>query len=180
MSKGREKETSSLVEHLVFVNKVSKVVKGGRKFSFAALVVVGDKKGRVGFGTGKAKEVGDARVKAYEAAKRSMVRIALKEGRTLHHDSHGSFGAANVVVRSAPSGTGVIAGGPMRAVFESLGVHDVVAKSVGTSNPYNMVAATFDALQNIDSPKYVAEKRGKAVSEIVKRRNSALDSSAVA
>lgn len=164
---------SEFVEKLVSINRVAKVVKGGRRFGFAALVIVGDGRGRVGFGAGKAREVPEAIRKATEKAKASLIRVPLREGRTLHHDVKGRFGAGRVVLRPAPPGTGVIAGGPMRAVFESLGVQDVVSKSVGTSNPYNMIKATFDALQEIQSPKDVAAKRGKKVSDIVGRREVA-------
>lgn len=150
-----------LVEKLVHVNRVAKTVKGGRTMSFAAVVVVGDQKGRIGFGTGKAAEVPEAIVKATNEAKKNMIRIPLREGRTLHHDVAGRFGAGKVVLRTAPAGTGVIAGGPMRAVFEVLGVQDVVAKSLGSNNPYNMIKATFAALQTINSPRMVATKRGK-------------------
>ena len=152
------------------INRVAKVVKGGRRFGFAALVVVGDQKGRVGFGHGKAREVPEAIRKATEAAKRGLVKVPLREGRTLHHDVRGQHGAGKVVLRAAPPGTGIIAGGPMRAVFETLGIQDVVAKSLGSSNPYNMVRATFDALRHEDSPRGVAARRGKKVSEIVSRR----------
>jgi small subunit ribosomal protein S5 len=165
-----DREDSEFVEKLVHINRVAKVVKGGRRFGFAALAIVGDGKGRVGFGQGKAREVPEAIRKATEAAKKSLVRVPLREGRTLHHDSHGHHGAGKVLIRSAPAGTGIIAGGPMRAVFESLGIQDVVAKSTGTSNPYNMVRATFDALQSQVSPRQVAAKRGKKVGEIVARR----------
>ncbi|MGE3693433.1 MAG: 30S ribosomal protein S5 [Novosphingobium sp.] len=158
-----------LIEKLVHINRVSKTVKGGKRFGFAALVVVGDGKGRVGFGHGKAREVPEAITKATAAAKKKMVRVPLKEGRTLHHDGKGRFGAGKVNVRSAPAGTGIIAGGPMRAVFEGLGVADVVAKSVGTSNPYNMVRATFDALTTQTSPKSVAQRRGKKVADLLGR-----------
>jgi small subunit ribosomal protein S5 len=158
------------VDKLVHINRVAKVVKGGKRFGFAALVVVGDQKGRVGFGHGKAREVPEAVRKATEAAKKSLVRIPLREGRTLHHDVYGRHGAGKVVLRPAPVGTGIIAGGPLRAVFDALGVHDVVAKSVGTSNPYNMVRATFDALKQQASPKMVANKRGKSVAEILSAR----------
>ncbi len=168
-SKSRD-EGSDLIDKLVSVNRVSKTVKGGRRFGFAALVVVGDGKGRVGYGTGKAKEVSDAMKKALDDAKKSMVRIPLREGRTIHHDAHGHYGAGKVMIRTAPTGTGIIAGGPMRAVFEALGVQDVVAKSVGTSNPHNMLKATFNALEGIRSPRAVAAKRGKKVGEIVERR----------
>ena len=158
-----------LIEKLVHINRVSKTVKGGKRFGFAALVVVGDGKGRVGFGHGKAREVPEAITKATAAAKKKMVRVPLKEGRTLHHDGKGHFGAGKVNVRSAPAGTGIIAGGPMRAVFESLGVADVVAKSIGTSNPYNMIRATFDALGTQTSPKSVAQRRGKKVADLLGR-----------
>ena len=151
------------------INRVSKTVKGGKRFGFAALVVVGDGKGRVGFGHGKAREVPEAITKATASAKKKMVRVPLKEGRTLHHDGKGRFGAGKVNVRSAPAGTGIIAGGPMRAVFESLGVADVVTKSVGTSNPYNMIRATFDALTDQTSPKSVAQRRGKKVADLLGR-----------
>jgi small subunit ribosomal protein S5 len=162
-----------LIEKLVHINRVSKTVKGGKRFGFAALVVVGDGKGRVGFGHGKAREVPEAITKATAAAKKKMVRIPLKEGRTLHHDGKGRFGAGKVNLRSAPAGTGIIAGGPMRAVFESLGVHDVVTKSVGTSNPYNMIRATFDALTDQTSPKSVAQRRGKKVADLLGRGGAA-------
>jgi len=158
-----------LIEKLVHINRVSKTVKGGKRFGFAALVVVGDGKGRVGFGHGKAREVPEAITKATASAKKKMVRVPLKEGRTLHHDGKGRFGAGRVNVRSAPAGTGIIAGGPMRAVFESLGVADVVTKSVGTSNPYNMIRATFDALVTQTSPKSVAQRRGKKVADLLGR-----------
>jgi small subunit ribosomal protein S5 len=164
-----EEQGEELIEKLVHINRVSKTVKGGKRFGFAALVVVGDGKGRVGFGHGKAREVPEAITKATAAAKKKMLRVPLKEGRTLHHDGRGHFGAGNVSVRSAPAGTGIIAGGPMRAVFESLGVHDVVTKSVGTSNPYNMIRATFDALANQSSPKSVAQRRGKKVTDLLNR-----------
>lgn len=157
------------VEKLVHINRVSKTVKGGKRFGFAALVVVGDAKGRVGFGHGKAREVPEAISKATAAAKKAMVRVPLKEGRTLHHDGKGHFGAGKVTLRSAPAGTGIIAGGPMRAVFESLGVADVVTKSVGTSNPYNMIRATFAALTEQTSPKSVAQRRGKKVADLLRR-----------
>jgi len=157
------------VEKLVHINRVSKTVKGGKRFGFAALVVVGDGKGRAGFGHGKAREVPEAISKATAAAKKAMIRVALKEGRTLHHDGKGHFGAGKVTLRSAPAGTGIIAGGPMRAVFESLGVADVVTKSVGTSNPYNMIRATFAALTEQTSPKSVAQRRGKKVADLLRR-----------
>jgi len=166
---GDEEGGEELIEKLVHINRVSKTVKGGKRFGFAALVVVGDGKGRVGFGKGKAREVPEAITKATAAAKRAMVRVPLKEGRTLHHDGRGHFGAGKVNVRSAPAGTGIIAGGPMRAVFESLGVADVVTKSVGTSNPYNMIRATFDALVSQTSPKSVAQRRGKKVADLLGR-----------
>ena len=165
----REEEGEELIEKLVHINRVSKTVKGGKRFGFAALVVVGDGKGRAGFGHGKAREVPEAISKATAAAKKAMVRVPLKDGRTLHHDGLGHFGAGRVTVRTAPAGTGIIAGGPMRAVFESLGVADVVTKSVGTSNPYNMIRATFDALGNQSSPKSVAQRRGKKVADLLGR-----------
>jgi small subunit ribosomal protein S5 len=166
----REERDSEFVDKLVHINRVAKVVKGGRRFGFAALVVVGDQKGRVGFGHGKAREVPEAIRKATEMAKKTLIRVPLREGRTLHHDVAGRHGAGRVVLRSAPPGTGIIAGGPMRAVFETVGMQDVVAKSIGTSNPYNMVRATFDALKNEASPRSVAARRGKKVSDIVARR----------
>ena len=159
-----------LIEKLVHINRVSKTVKGGKRFGFAALVVVGDGKGRVGFGHGKAREVPEAIAKATAAAKKAMIRVPLRDGRTLHHDGFGHFGAGKVYVRSATQGTGIIAGGPMRAVFESLGVADVVTKSVGTNNPYNMIRATFAALSEQDSPKSVAQRRGKKVADLLARR----------
>jgi small subunit ribosomal protein S5 len=165
----REEEDDGIIEKLVHINRVSKTVKGGKRFGFAALVVVGDGQGRVGFGHGKAREVPEAISKASAAARKHMIRVALKEGRTLHHDGKGRFGAGKVTVRSAPPGTGIIAGGPMRAVFESLGVADVVTKSVGTSNPYNMIRATFDALLDQSSPKSVAQRRGKKVADLLAR-----------
>jgi small subunit ribosomal protein S5 len=167
-----------LIDKLVSINRVAKVVKGGRRFSFAALVVVGDGKGRVGFGHGKAREVPEAIRKATDQAKRTMIRVPLREGRTLHHDVKGRFGAGRVVLRAAPAGTGIIAGGPMRAVFETMGVQDVVAKSVGTQNPYNMVKATFAALDHCMSPRAVAARRGKKVGEIVSRRDSGVSAAA--
>lgn len=166
----REDRDSEFVDKLVHINRVAKVVKGGRRFGFAALVVVGDQKGRVGFGHGKAREVPEAIRKATESAKRNLLKVPLREGRTLHHDVRGQHGAGKVILRAAPPGTGIIAGGPMRAVFETLGIQDVVAKSLGSSNPYNMVRATFDALRHEDSPRGVAARRGKKVSEIVSRR----------
>src|SRR6266852_5253232 len=166
----REERESEFTDKLVHINRVAKVVKGGRRFGFAALVVVGDQKGRVGFGHGKAREVPEAIRKATEAAKRAMIRVPLREGRTLHHDVQGRHGAGKVVVRAAAPGTGIIAGGPMRAVFETLGVQDVVAKSLGSSNPYNMVRATFDALKHQDSPRSVAARRNIKVSTLQSRR----------
>ncbi|HWI87110.1 MAG TPA: 30S ribosomal protein S5 [Sphingomonas sp.] len=165
----REEGGEELVEKLVHINRVSKTVKGGKRFGFAALVVVGDGSGRVGFGHGKAREVPEAISKATAAAKKAMIRVPLKDGRTLHHDGLGHFGAGRVTVRSAPAGTGIIAGGPMRAVFESLGVHDVVTKSVGTSNPYNMIRATFEALREQTSPRSVAQRRGKKIADLLRR-----------
>ncbi len=168
---GRQDERDSeFVDKLVHINRVAKVVKGGRRFGFAALVVVGDQRGRVGFGHGKAREVPEAIRKATEAAKHEMIRVPLREGRTLHHDVNGRHGAGKVVLRAAPAGTGIIAGGPMRAVFETLGIQDIVAKSIGTSNPYNMVRATFDALRRQDSPRGVAGRRGLKVSVLQSRR----------
>src|SRR3954465_1811855 len=166
----RDNRDGEFLDKLVHINRVAKVVKGGKRFGFAALVVVGDQKGRVGFGHGKAREVPEAVRKATEGAKRSLIRVPLREGRTLHHDVDGRWGAGKVVLRAAPPGTGIIAGGPMRAVFESLGVQDVVAKSKGSSNPYNMVRATFDALNKQASPRSVAGRRGKKVSEVLRRR----------
>jgi small subunit ribosomal protein S5 len=168
--KSDEDGGEELVEKLVHINRVSKTVKGGKRFGFAALVVVGDGKGRAGFGHGKAREVPEAISKATAAAKKAMVRVPMREGRTLHHDGMGHFGAGRVYVRSAPAGTGIIAGGPMRAVFESLGVADVVTKSVGTSNPYNMIRATFEALGEQTSPKSVAQRRGKKIADLMGRR----------
>lgn len=167
----RDNRDSEFVDKLVHINRVAKVVKGGRRFGFAALVVVGDQKGRVGFGHGKAREVPEAIRKATEAARHAMIQVPLREGRTLHHDVSGRHGAGRVHVRAAPAGTGIIAGGPMRAVFETLGVQDVVAKSIGSSNPYNMVRATFDALKHEDSPRGVAARRGIKVSTLQSRRN---------
>ena len=168
----REREEApEFADRLVAINRVSKTVKGGKRFGFAALVVVGDGKGRVGFGHGKAREVPEAISKATASAKKAMVRVPLKDGRTLHHDGNGHFGAGRVTLRSAPQGTGIIAGGPMRAVLESLGVQDVVAKSTGSSNPYNMVRATFEALKAQNSPRSVAAKRGMKVAELVDRRH---------
>ena len=161
-----------LQERVVEINRVAKVVKGGRRFAFAALVVVGDQKGRVGYGAGKAREVPEAIRKATDRAKRAMIRVPMKEGRTLHHDVQGHFGAGSVVLRSAAAGTGIIAGGPMRAVFETLGIGDVVAKSLGSRNPHNMVKATFDALQRCASPRSVAARRGKKVSDLLGKRDA--------
>ena len=170
MSKSN-KNSSDLIEKVVSVNKVSKTVKGGKNFSFAVLVVVGDKKGRVGFGKGKAKEVADAKNKAFESARKSLVKISLKEGRTIHHDVDGKFCSARVNIRTAPVGTGVIAGGAMRSIFECAGISDVVSKSLGTSNPYNMVWATFKAFGKLLSPRNVADRRSKDISDIIKKRN---------
>jgi small subunit ribosomal protein S5 len=167
---GREERDSEFVDKLVHINRVAKVVKGGKRFGFAALVVIGDQKGRVGFGHGKAREVPEAIRKATESAKRNLTRVALREGRTLHHDIAGRHGAGRVYLRAAPAGTGIIAGGPMRAVFETLGIQDVVAKSIGSSNPYNMVRATFDALKHQDSPRSVAARRNIKVSTLQGRR----------
>ena len=164
---------SEFIDRLVHINRVAKVVKGGRRFGFAALVVVGDQKGRVGFGHGKAREVPEAIRKATEQAKRQMIRVPLREARTLHHDVAGRHGAGRVILRAAEAGTGIIAGGPMRAVFETLGINDIVAKSQGTANPYNMVRATFDALKRVDSPRSVAARRGLKVSELQARRGEA-------
>ena len=166
----REERDGEFVDKLVHINRVAKVVKGGRRFGFAALVIVGDQKGRAGFGHGKAREVPEAIRKETEAAKRAMIRVPLREGRTLHHDVTGRHGAGRVHLRAAPAGTGIIAGGPMRAVFETLGMQDVVAKSLGSSNPYNMVRATFDALAREDSPRAVAARRNLKVSTIQSRR----------
>ena len=169
---GQDDGGEELIEKLVHINRVSKTVKGGKRFGFAALVVVGDGKGRVGFGHGKAREVPEALSKATASAKKAMVRVPLKDGRTLHHDGNGHFGAGRVTLRSAPQGTGIIAGGPMRAIFESLGVADVVTKSVGTSNPYNMIRATFEALGEQTSPKSVAQRRGKKIADLLGRGGS--------
>ncbi|MFZ4761619.1 MAG: 30S ribosomal protein S5 [Alphaproteobacteria bacterium] len=168
----KEREDSDLIEKLVSINRVAKVVKGGRRFGFAALVVVGDGRGRVGAGSGKAKEVPEAIKKATDQAKKSMVKVPLREGRTLHHDLKGAFGAGSVVLRAAPSGTGIIAGGPMRSVFEALGIQDVVAKSIGSSNPHNMVKATLDAFSILSTPRAVASRRGKKISDILGRREN--------
>src|SRR5437667_11440611 len=171
----REREESEFTDKLVHINRVAKVVKGGRRFGFAALVVVGDEKGRVGFGHGKAREVPEAIRKATDAAKRNLIRVPLREGRTLHHDVDGRHGAGKVHLRAAPPGTGIIAGGPMRAVFDTLGMQDVVAKSLGSSNPYNMVRATFDALKHQDSPRSVAARRSLKVSTLQSRRREGGD-----
>ncbi len=180
--RGREDRDrdSEFTDKLVHINRVAKVVKGGRRFGFAALVVVGDQKGRVGFGHGKAREVPEAIRKATDAAKRDMIRVPLREGRTLHHDVSGRWGAGKVLLRAAPPGTGIIAGGPMRAVFETLGMQDVVAKSQGSSNPYNMVRATFEALKNQTSPRSVAARRGMKVSALQARRRDAVGDVAAA
>ncbi|MGB3722096.1 MAG: 30S ribosomal protein S5 [Pacificimonas sp.] len=170
--RGGDDTGEELIEKLVHINRVSKTVKGGKRFGFAALVVVGDGKGRAGFGHGKAREVPEAINKATAAAKKAMVRVPLRDGRTLHHDGYGRFGAGKVHVRSAPQGTGIIAGGPMRAIFESLGVADVVTKSVGTSNPYNMIRATFEALADQYSPKMVAQRRGKKIADLIGQRDN--------
>src|SRR5271154_2502395 len=175
--RGRERERDrepddGIIDKLVTINRVAKVVKGGRRFAFAALVVVGDQKGRVGYGAGKAREVPEAIRKATERAKKGMIRVPMKEGRTLHHDVEGHFGAGHVVLRSATAGTGIIAGGPMRAVFETLGIGDVVAKSLGSRNSHNMVKATFNALQRCASPRTVATRRGKKVSDLLGKRDA--------
>ena len=175
----REERDSEFVDKLVAINRVAKVVKGGRRFGFAALVVVGDQKGRVGFGHGKAREVPEAIRKATESAKRDLIFVPLRDGRTLHHDVPGRHGAGKVLLRSAPAGTGFIAGGPMRAVFETLGVHDVVAKSTGSSNPYNMVRATFDALKNQVHPKDIAAQRGIKYATLQARRAQSTGGAAV-
>ena len=168
----QDREGSEYIDRLVSINRVSKTVKGGRRFAFAALVVVGDGKGKIGYGTAKAKEVQDAVKKATEGAKKSMIRVPLRESRTLHHDVKGRFGAGRIMLRSAPAGTGIIAGGPMRAIFEALGVHDVVAKSTGTSNPHNMVKATFATLTLMNSPKSIAARHSMKVGEVVERRET--------
>ena len=174
----RNREDSDLVEKLVGINRVAKVVKGGRRFGFAAIVIVGDQRGRVGHGAGKAREVPEAIRKATEQAKRQMIRVALRDGRALHHDIEGRHGAGRVVMRSAPAGTGIIAGGPMRAVLEMLGVQDVVSKSIGSQNPYNMIRATMDSLLKEQSPRNVAQRRGKKVADILPKREDAADTSA--
>ena len=167
--RNEREETPEFADRLVAINRVSKTVKGGKRFGFAALVVVGDQKGRVGFGKGKAKEVPEAIRKATEQAKRKMIRVPLREGRTLHHDIEGRHGAGKVIMRTAPEGTGIIAGGPMRAVFEMLGVKDVVSKSIGSQNPYNMIRATIDGLKGEASPRQVAARRGKKVADILRK-----------
>ena len=168
MKPKKVQNSDGLKEKVVHINRVAKVVKGGRRFGFAAIVVVGDLRGKVGYGTGKAKEVPEAIKKATDDAKKNMVKVPMKEGRTLHHDMKGHYGAGRVVLRSAPSGTGIIAGGPMRAVFETLGVQDVVAKSIGTSNPHNMIKATFDALLNLRSPLTISRQRGISLDKVFK------------
>ena len=175
----RDRDGDDLIDKLVTINRVAKVVKGGRRFAFAALVVVGDQKGRVGYGAGKAREVPEAIRKATERAKRTMIRVPMKEGRTLHHDATGHYGAGNVILRSAEAGTGIIAGGPMRAVFETLGIGDVVAKSLGSRNPHNMVKATFNALERCASPRSVANRRGKKVSDILGKREGVVETADV-
>ncbi len=172
-------ENPEFQDRLVAINRVSKTVKGGKRFGFAALVVVGDQKGRVGYGKGKAREVPEAIRKATEQAKRQMIRVPLREGRTLHHDMNGRHGAGKVVMRTAPAGTGIIAGGPMRAVFEMLGVQDVVSKSIGTQNPYNMIRATIDGLQKETSPRMVAQRRGKKVADILPKSDAPAEAEAV-
>ncbi len=178
--RNEDREQSEIVDKLVAINRVAKVVKGGKNFAFAALVVVGDQKGRIGYGHGKAREVPEAIRKATEEAKKSMIRVPLREGRTLHHDTQGRWGAGKVIMRSAPAGTGVIAGGPMRAVFDVLGIRDVVAKSTGSSNPYNMVRATVDALKHQSSPRQIASKRGLKVQDIIARRTDGSGNAEVA
>ena len=174
------REEPELIERLVGINRVAKVVKGGRRFGFAALVVVGDGKGRVGYGSGKAKEVPEAIKKATDQAKREMIRIPLREGRTIHHDVKGREGAGRVLLRSAPAGTGIIAGGPMRAVFEAVGIQDIVSKAIGSNNPYSMVNATFAALKEMQSPRHVAGRRNRKVSDIVSNREAARTAGEVA
>lgn len=169
----RDRDMDEIVDKLVYVNRVAKTVKGGRRMAFAALVVVGDQRGRVGFASGKAREVPEAIRKATEKAKREMIRIPLREGRTLHHDVRGRYGAGEVVLRTAPAGTGIIAGGPMRAVFETMGIQDIVAKSIGSQNPHNMIKATFVALKTVNSPRMIAAKRGKKVGDVVAARDGA-------
>ena len=175
---GRDREDSEFAEKLVSINRVAKVVKGGRRFGFAALVVVGDRKGRVGYGSGKAREVPEAIRKATEQARKSMIRVPLREGRTLHHDIADGYGAGKVIMRAAKPGTGIIAGGPMRAIFEALGLQDIVAKSIGSSNPHNMIKATFAALTHVTSPRAVAARRGKKVAEVLGRREAEIQGQA--
>jgi small subunit ribosomal protein S5 len=170
----RDRDGDDIIDKLVTINRVAKVVKGGRRFSFAALVIVGDQKGRVGFGAGKAREVPEAIRKATERARKTMIRVPMKEGRTLHHDIEGRYGAGHVVLRAAPAGTGIIAGGPMRAVFETLGIGDVVAKSLGSRNPHNMIKATFEGLSRAASPRSVASRRGKKVADLFTRKEKDL------
>jgi len=177
---GDRDEENELKDKLVTINRVAKVVKGGRRFAFAAIVVIGDQRGRVGHGAGKAREVPEAIRKATEAAKRGLIRVPLRDGRTLHHDVNGRFGAGKVTLRAAPAGTGIIAGGPMRAVFETLGIKDIVAKSVGTSNPHNMIKATFVALEKLNSPRMVATRRGKKVGDLLGRRDGDTSAEATA
>lgn len=175
-----EREEPEMLERLVGINRVAKVVKGGRRFGFAALVVVGDGKGRVGHGHAKAKEVPEAIKKATEKAKRNMIRVPLREGRTIHHDVKGRHGAGKVLLRSAPQGTGIIAGGPMRAVFEAVGIQDIVSKAIGSNNPYSMINATFEALKDMQSPRHVAARRNQKVSDIVSQREASMKSASVA
>lgn len=176
----RRQEPKEFVEHLVSVRRVTKVVKGGKNMSFSALVVIGDQQGRVGYGSGKAKEVPDAIAKAVNSAKQRLIRVPLREGRTLHHNVKARAGAGKVVLRPAPAGTGVIAGGPMRSVFDALGIHDIVAKSLGSANPYNMIKATFAALESMAAPKDVARRRSKKISDIVARRGDKTPEAAAA
>jgi len=167
-----ENENKDFIERLITINRVAKVVKGGRRFGFAAIMIVGDNKGKVGYGTGKAKEVPEAVRKATEDAKTKMIRVHLKDNRTLHHDIVGKFGAGKVILRAAAPGTGIIAGGPMRPLFESLGIKDIVAKSTGSSNPHNMIKATFDAFKKSETPKSAAAKRSKKISEVISSKIS--------
>tara|TARA_B100000965_G_scaffold344116_1_gene314180 strand:- start:2570 stop:3109 length:540 start_codon:yes stop_codon:yes gene_type:complete len=169
-NRNKDQKDSDIKDKLVAINRVTKVVKGGRRFGFAALVVAGDESGKVGFGHGKAKEVPEAIKKATDSAKKSLVKIPLREGRTLHHDIIGTHGSSKVVMRSAPSGTGIIAGGSVRAVFELLGVQDIVAKSVGSANPYNIIRAALDGLNQQKSPKIIAARRSKKISNITSAR----------
>jgi small subunit ribosomal protein S5 len=170
----RQEKSFDLVEKVIHIGRVTKVVKGGRKMSFSAVVVVGDQKGKVGFGLGKAAEVSEARSKAIQAAKRNMFKVPLRDGRTLHHDVVSRYGAGKIILRAAPSGTGIIAGGPVRALFEALGIKDIVAKSLGSTNPHNMVKAAIEALQSVSSPREIAEKRDKKIGEIISRRSGKL------